>query len=479
MLFNSFEFAIFLPIVFFLYWFASFNNLKIQNLILLLSSYFFYGWWDWRFLILLAFSSFSNYIIGIAINKSSNKANRKFLLSTSILLNIGLLTFFKYINFFVQNFQTAFKFMGQPVTDPIVIDLILPVGISFYTFQALSYSIDIYRGKIQPTKDIVAFFVFVCFFPQLVAGPIERAAHLLPQFHQNKTFIYGHATDGLRQILWGLFTKIVIADTCAIYVNNIFANYHIYSGSTLLIGAMLFAFQIYGDFSGYSDIAIGTSRLFGYNLKRNFTFPYFSCDIVRFWNRWHISLSSWFRDYVYIPLGGSRCSNVLIVRNIFIVFIVSGFWHGANWTFIAWGTLHAIYYLTFQMLIKNTKNIETVDKLQYLPSITECFQMGVTFFFVSIAWIFFRSETISKAIAYIAKIFSLSLFSEAEVFPKRIILLIILFVLVEWIQRRRQFVLDLSKTQMPIWSRWGIYYFILFMIWQLGAKQQEFIYFQF
>jgi len=306
MFFNSVEFAIFLPIVFCLNWFVVGKNLRIQNALLLLASYFFYGWWDWRFLSLIAFSSLVDYFVGIGLGRTNNRAKRKLLLLTSIFVNIGFLAFFKYFNFFAENFYKAFTFLGQPISDLILLNIILPVGISFYTFQTLSYSIDTYRRKLEPTKDIIAFFAFVSFFPQLVAGLIERATNLLPQFYTNRVFKYDEATDGMRQILWGLFKKIVIADNCAIYANDIFSNYGNYSGSTLLLGAVFFAFQIYGDFSGYSDIAIGTSRLFGFNLMRNFAFPYFSRDIAEFWRRWHISLSTWFRDYIYIPLGGSR-----------------------------------------------------------------------------------------------------------------------------------------------------------------------------
>jgi len=306
MFFNSVEFAIFLPIVFCLYWFVVGKNLRIQNALLLLASYFFYGWWDWRFLSLIAFSSLVDYFVGIGLGRTNNRAKRKLLLLTSIFVNIGFLAFFKYFNFFAENFYKAFTFLGQPISDLILLNIILPVGISFYTFQTLSYSIDTYRRKLEPTKDIIAFFAFVSFFPQLVAGLIERATNLLLQFYTNRVFKYDEATDGMRQILWGLFKKIVIADNCAIYANDIFSNYGNYSGSTLLLGAVFFAFQIYGDFSGYSDIAIGTSRLFGFNLMRNFAFPYFSRDIAEFWRRWHISLSTWFRDYIYIPLGGSR-----------------------------------------------------------------------------------------------------------------------------------------------------------------------------
>jgi len=325
MLFNSIEFAIFLPIVFILYWFVTNRDLRVQNLLLLVASYVFYGWWDYRFLSLIVFSSIVDYSIGLQMSKTDAQNKRKLLLFASLCVNLGLLGFFKYYNFFIDSFVDAFTFFGHSI-NPDRLNIILPVGISFYTFQTLSYTIDVYKRKLEPTKDILSFFAFVSFFPQLVAGPIERATNL----------------DGMRQILWGLFKKVAIADNCAVFVNLIFANSADHSGSTLFIGAILFAFQIYCDFSGYSDIAIGTARLFGFNLMKNFAFPYFSRDIAEFWRRWHISLSTWFRDYLYIPLGGSRGSNYVKIRNTFIIFIVSGFWHGANWTFIVWGFLNAL-----------------------------------------------------------------------------------------------------------------------------------------
>ena len=351
MLFNSIDFAIFLPIVFLLYWFVANKNLKFQNILLLVASYVFYGWWDWRFLSLIIFSSFIDYFVGISLSKTENSQKRKILLWMSILVNIGFLGFFKYFNFFSQSFADAFTLLGSHM-EPSRLNIILPVGISFYTFQTLSYSIDVYRRKLEPTKDIIAFFSFVSFFPQLVAGPIERATNLLPQFYKKRKFDYGKAVDGMRQILWGLFKKVVIADNAAEYANEIFNNYEDYSGSTLFLGAVFFAFQIYGDFSGYSDIAIGTSRLFGFNLKQNFAFPYFSRDIAEFWRRWHISLSTWFRDYVYIPLGGSRGGTWMKIRNTFIIFLVSGFWHGANWTFISLGIFKCIIFFTITVIKK-------------------------------------------------------------------------------------------------------------------------------
>jgi len=479
MLFNSVEFLIFLPIVFSLYWLINGKNVKAQNTLLVISSYFFYGWWDWRFLALIAFSSLVDYFVGIGLGRVEDTKKRKLLLFASIAVNIGFLVFFKYFNFFAESFQEAFTFLGNPISDPILINIVLPVGISFYTFQTLSYSIDLYRRKLQPTKDIISLFAFVSFFPQLVAGPIERATNLLPQFHKQRVFNYDQAADGMRQILWGLFKKVVIADNCAIYATDIFSNYSDHSGSTLLLGAIFFAFQIYCDFSGYSDIAIGTARLFGFNLMRNFAFPYFSRDIAEFWRRWHISLSTWFRDYVYIPLGGSRGGTWLNIRNVFIIFIVSGFWHGANWTFIAWGALNAIYFLPMMLLNRNRVHTNTVAENAIFPSIKEIIQMGTTFFFTVIAWVFFRSETVTDAFLYLSEMLSLSLFTYPEIFPKKIILLVAIFVVIEWVQRNKQHALQIEKMNHPMILRWGLYYGIIFSVLLFGGKQQEFIYFQF
>src|SRR5690554_2496880 len=324
MLFNSIDFAIFLPIVFLMYWFVTNKNLKLQNFLIVVASYVFYGWWDWRFLSLIVFSTLIDYLVGVALSKQENQAKRKALLWTSIIVNLTFLGFFKYYNFFLDNFVTAFSFFGTEI-NANSLNIILPVGISFYTFQTLSYSIDVYKRKLEPTKDFIAFSAFVSFFPQLAAGPIERATHFLPQFYKKRTFDYSKAVDGMRQILWGLFKKIVIANNCAEYANLIFNNSADYSGSTLVLGALFFTFQIYGDFSGYPDIAIGTARLFGFDLMRNFNYPYFARDIAEFWRRWHISLSTWFRDYLYIPIGGSRGGIGMKIRNTFVIFIVSGF----------------------------------------------------------------------------------------------------------------------------------------------------------
>lgn len=478
MLFNSIEFALFLPIVFILYWFLSNRNLKLQNTLLLLSSYFFYGWWDWRFLILIVFSSFVDYFIGLQLSKTDNQEKRKLLLIISVVINLGFLGFFKYYNFFAQSFSEAFTLFGSHF-ETSRLNIILPVGISFYTFQTLSYTIDVYRKKLEPSRDIISFFTFVSFFPQLVAGPIERATHLLPQFYKKRHFKYENAVNGLRQILWGLFKKIVIADNCATHANEIFNNYSDYNGSTLIVGALFFAIQIYGDFSGYSDIAIGTSRLFGFDLMKNFAFPYFSRDIAEFWRRWHISLSTWFRDYLYIPLGGSKGGTKMKIRNTFIIFIVSGFWHGANWTFIIWGFLNALYFLPLLLSNKNRVNLNEVAAESFFPSIKEFFQIIFTFSLTVFAWIFFRSDTVGDALAFIKRIFSKTVLSIPEIRPLDLMVLIFFFTILEWLGRKNEFCIE----KFPNWfykpMRWSFYLILILCIIVFQGKQETFIYFQF
>src|SRR5690554_1864011 len=477
MLFNSIDFAIFLPIVFTLYWLLR-SRLSAQNLLIAVSSYVFYGWWDWRFLMLILFSTLVDYFVGLYMAKTEVPKHQKYLLWTSLFVNLGLLGFFKYYNFFLDNFVDAFSFFGHALNFR-GLDIVLPVGISFYTFQTLSYSIDVYRRKLEPTKDFVSFAAFVSFFPQLVAGPIERATHLLPQFYTKRKFNYQLAVAGMRQILWGLFKKMVIADNCARYANDIFNNYSEYNGSTLLLGAVFFAFQIYGDFSGYSDIAIGTSRLFGFDLMKNFAYPYFSRDIAEFWRRWHISLSTWFRDYVYIPLGGSRGSQGNQIRNVFIIFIVSGFWHGANWTFIVWGALNALYFLPVLLRKKNRVYTGDIAPGRFLPSLREFGGMLLTFFLTLIAWVFFRAETVSHAFHYLENMFSSSLFSFPQIAPLDILVLIGLFLLVEWQGRSEAFALSNLDKKVPALGRYAIYYGILICLFYFSGEPQAFIYFQF
>lgn len=482
MLFNSLDFAIFLPIVFFLYWFILKKNIRLQNLLIVLASYVFYGWWDWRFLSLIVFSTVVDYTIGIKLGTEQKALNRKVLLWISIAVNLGFLGFFKYYNFFIDNFTEAFSFFGQGVNINSL-NIILPVGISFYTFQTLSYSIDVYRKKMKPTTDFIAFSAFVSFFPQLVAGPIERAKHLLPQFIKERTFNYHKAVDGMRQILWGLFKKVVIADNAAQFANLIFNNSTDYSGSTLLLGAIFFTFQIYGDFSGYSDIAIGTSRLLGFDLMRNFDFPYFSRNIAEFWRRWHISLSTWFRDYLYIPLGGSRGSTWMKIRNTFIIFLVSGLWHGSNWTFIVWGALNAIYFLPLLLTNKNRAYLGAIAENTTFPTAHEFAMMLGTFALTVLAWIFFRAESVGHALSIISEIFSSSLFTLPSFEGKKAafttLLFIAAFLIFEWNGRKEEYAIaSLGLTwKRPV--RYAFYYSIMFALVWFRGQQQEFIYFQF
>lgn len=499
MLFNSLEFALFLPIVFLIYWaigYAHINDqlkLRLQNAFVVIASYVFYGWWDWRFLLLIAFTSFCSWGSGLLINPSRppHEGRRlftpKFWMIANIILNLGILAIFKYYDFFVREFGQLFGVS----TDSLLLRIILPVGISFYTFQALSYSIDVYRKKIEPTRDIVAFFAYVAFFPQLVAGPIERATNLLPQFQTNRKFSYDQAVDGMRQILWGLFKKIVVADNCATYVDQVWATYDTQTGSTLLLAAILFTFQIYGDFSGYSDIAIGTAKLFGIRLMRNFNNPYFSRDIAEFWRRWHISLTTWFRDYVYIPLGGSRpeipahiqnpdrYKKLIIIRNTFVIFLLSGFWHGANWTFMAWGAYHALLFLPLILLGQNRKYTNQVAEGRILPTWKECGQILCTFMLVVIGWIIFRAPSISGTWEYICSIGNTSLFAFPMIISglKRTLFFIVIMLIVEWFDRNEEHGFALSI--LPQWVRIITIYILILCMLEFAGNSQSFIYFQF
>ncbi len=479
MLFHTLDFAVFLPTVFLLYWFATQGDRKTQNVLLVCASYIFYGWWDWRFLSLMLLSTLVDYSVARALSSQKGIIIRKGLLGTSILVNLGVLGLFKYHGFFIGEFSQGFSFMGQEIKAGSL-NIILPLGISFYTLQTLGYSIDVYRRKVEPASDFVAFSAFVAFFPQLVAGPIERANNLLPQFYGERRFDNGKAVDGLRQMLWGLFKKVVIADNCAPYVNMIFANPSEYSGSTLVMGAVLFAVQIYCDFSGYSDIAIGTSRLFGFELKRNFAFPYFSRDIAEFWRRWHISLSTWFRDYLYIPLGGSRTGRLTTLRNTLLIFIVSGVWHGANWTFVAWGLLHALFFLPLVLLNKNRVHLGIVGEGRWFPTLSDLVKIGVTFALTVMAWIFFRAESINHALSYFSGIFSVSLFSFPDFIPKTVILFSVFFLAIEWLGRGQQYAIEILTINSGRPIRWGVYLgLVLTIFFFYPSNPQEFIYFQF
>ncbi len=478
MLFNSIGFAIFLPIVFLLYWFVCNKKLQTQNVLLLVSSYFFYACWDYRFLFLLMFSTLLDYYTGLKMQDASSAGKKKFWFWLSILVNVGFLGVFKYYNFFADSFAELLSHAGLKI-NVWTIKVILPVGISFYTFHGLSYVIDIYKNRIKPERNFVDYAVFVSFFPLLVAGPIERATHLLPQVKQKRVFDYTKAVDGMRQILWGLFKKIVIADNCAELANTIFNHHADYNGSTLVMGALFFTFQIYCDFSGYSDIALGTARLFGIELLRNFAFPYFSRDIAEFWRRWHISLSTWFRDYLYIPLGGSKGGTWMKVRNTFIIFLVSGFWHGANWTFIVWGGLNALYFLPLLLSNKNRNNLDIVARGKMLPTAGEFFSILLTFSLTVFAWIFFRSGSVTEAFQYIGGIFSTSLFAAPQVYSVAILALIGIFLLLEWQGREHQYAIAAFALRWPPVARWALYYCMVFAIYVYSGKGQQFIYFQF
>lgn len=480
MLFNSIEYIVFLPIVFAVYWLLR-NHLKLQNLFVVVASYVFYGWWDWRFLLLIAFTSLCSYASGLLTQKSQITNDQspiaKLWLWLNIVINLGILAVFKYYDFFVSEFGALFGIS----TESLLFRVILPVGISFYTFQALSYSIDVYRGNIKPTKDIIAFFAFISFFPQLVAGPIERATNLLPQFLQKRKFSYDQAVDGMRQILWGLFKKIVVADNCAMYVDQVWATYDTQSGSTLMLAAILFTFQIYGDFSGYSDIAIGTAKLFGIKLMRNFNNPYFSRDIAEFWRRWHISLTTWFRDYVYIPLGGSRpnvvysvwCTvegkkKLIVVRNVMIVFLICGLWHGANWTYLVWGLYNVLLFLPLILLGKSKRYKDAPLVWKQLP------QMLITFVLVTIGWIIFRAPSLTEAWGYVCAMTNLS--GAAPSLPLTqwigIIFGLLTMIAFEWFSR--------NSDQAPVPHKWWIYYILIAAIWWYAPSfSTDFIYFQF
>ena len=484
MLFNSFEYLIFLPIVFLLYWFVfdyamrgCKRQLLWQNLLIVVASYIFYGWWDWRFLVLIAITTVLSFLSGLGIEKAPTQRGKKAIMIANLVANLGILGVYKYYDFFATQFAQLFGIQS----DFLLLHLILPVGISFYTFQALSYSIDVYRKQIEPTHDIVSFTAFLSFFPQLVAGPIERATNLLPQFQRKRTFDYAQAVDGMRQILWGLFKKIVVADNCATYVDTVFADISSQSGSTLLLAAVLFTFQIYGDFSGYSDIAIGTAKLFGIKLMRNFNVPYFSRDIAEFWRRWHISLTTWFRDYVYIPLGGSRpnipeairqkgdkasearYAKAIAIRNTFVIFLLSGLWHGANWTFVLWGAYHALLFVPLLLMGKNRRYREDDQTWRDIP------RMLLTFVLVVIGWILFRSPDMGSCIDYLAGICHSSILSlpfvENALHLGMTGIAILVMLGMEW------------RKQLP--NRWWMYFALTLAIWWFAGQDMEFIYFQF
>lgn len=482
MLFNSLSYAIFLPVIFIVYWFVAGRNFRLQNALLVLASYYFYCCWDWRFGFLLAFSTVLDYYSGILIANSTTQIHKKTWLFISVGINLGFLCFFKYYNFFIESFAQMIEGAGFRANYS-TLNIIMPVGISFYTFHGLSYVFDIYKERIKPTTNIINYTLFVSFFPLLVAGPIERATHLLPQIEKPRDFNYAQAVNGIKQMIWGFFKKLVIADNCAEFADMIFNNSSSQPGSALALGAILFAFQIYGDFSGYTDIAIGTARLLGFELIKNFNYPYFSRDIAEFWRRWHISLSTWFKDYLYIPLGGSRGSTLKTVRNTFIIFIVSGFWHGANWTFIIWGFLHAVCFLPILLAKKNRHNMDIVAHGKIFPTLKEFSGMLLTFAIVTLCWIFFRADNVAQAVSIIGEIVSPSLFLVPAVLSSKVILtlaLIGIFLIVEWMGREHDYAIEHLGITWGKPLRYAAFYIIIFSIMYFGNfNENQFIYFQF
>ena len=491
MLFNSLEFLVFLPIVFVLYWFV-FQKREWQNLLIVIASYVFYGWWDWRFLFLIAFTSVCSYYSGLLIeyyrgreNEEGGMRRQRLVCASNLILNFLILGVFKYYNFFADSLAQLVWSLFHYQLDWVTLNVILPVGISFYTFQALSYTIDVYRKDVPVTKNIIEFCAFISFFPQLVAGPIERAKNLLPQFQHDRHFDYVQAVDGCRQMLWGFFKKVVIADSCASDLNPLWDSYADYSGVSLWLLALLFTFQIYCDFSGYSDIAIGCSRLFGIRLLSNFNYPYLSRSIPEFWRRWHISLMTWFRDYVYIPLGGSRCAQWKVIRNTFIVFGVSGLWHGANWTFVVWGLYHGTLIVLYKLLHVNTKDKDILAAGRRLPSLKELSRVVVTFGLAVVGWVIFRAENISQAWDFVSRMF-LTAFDD---FHPRLgsistFMAILLLIVVEYLQRDKVHVLQFSSGNRLFRyavARWTVYLAMLVAIFYFyfNTVSQEFIYFQF
>lgn len=482
MLFNSLEFFLFLPIVFVLYWFV-FRGRSWQNLLVVVASYIFYGWWDWRFLILIAITSFSSFASGLLLEHYESKRRIQQVVSTgNILVNLSILFFFKYFNFFTDSLNVLLVSLFGYQMDNVTLNIVLPVGISFYTFQALSYSIDVYQKKIPATHDVVEFFAYISFFPQLVAGPIERATNLLPQFQSERQFDYAKAVDGLRQMLWGFLKKLVVADNCASVVNQWWNHYHELPSFSLFLLGVLFTFQIYCDFSGYSDIAIGCARLFGFNLMQNFKFPYFSRSVPEFWRRWHISLTTWFRDYIYFPLGGSHCEKWKIIRNVYIVWAISGLWHGANWTFVCWGLFHASLLAIYNIFSINTKQKNVVAYGRQLPNLKELLQLSLTFFLTVIGWIIFRAESMTQAFEFFNAMLRNKFFDASSIFGMKCLALGLVLLLIEWLQRNRQHALQFDNGH-PLLRykmvRWGLYYFIILICYAFAGSSQTFIYFQF
>ena len=493
MLFNSIEFAIFLPIVFLLYWFVTNRNLKTQNVLLLIVSYIFYGWWDWCFLFLLALLSFANYFIGIEIENNETNRKGKTWFITGLITNLGVLGVFKYYNFFINDFIHIISLVGYDLPRSTT-KIILPVGISFYIFLSLSYIIDIYKNNLKANRNIVEVLLTLSFFPIILAGPIQRPSSLLPQIAKKREFNYNQAVDGLKQILWGLFAKVVIADRLAQNVDDIFSNYSKCSGSTLLLGAILFTIQIYADFSGYSNMAIGIAKLLGFSLMQNFSYPYFSRDITEFWKKWHISLTTWFRDYLFLPISFAiswriKSKKVLLIRSDFFIYIIAiiitwfliGVWHGANFTFIIWGMIHGLYLVIYRLQIKPRKLIFRKLGISNKKLFIIVIETLITLSIVIIAWVFFRANSIKEAFKYLNGIFSKSLFTFPSIMLKRTLLLVCIFFIIEWFGRENPYAIAKLGIKWKRSLRWAAYLAIAIAVelLLLAGKEQQFIYFRF
>ncbi len=488
MLFNSLQFMIFFPIVVILYFMISY---KYRWILLLMASYYFYMSWNPKYMILILTSTLITYLSGISIGNTNDKQKKKLYLILSLISNLGILFIFKYYNFSVDSINSILEVLNIKMGIPNL-KLLLPVGISFYTFQALSYSMDVYRDKIKPEKHFGIYALYISFFPQLVAGPIERSEHLLPQFKEKFQFDYNRVTDGMKLMLWGFFKKVVVADRLSIIVNNVYNNVHEYTGINLVIATIFFGIQIYCDFSAYSDIAIGAAQIMGYDLMDNFKRPYYSKSIAEFWRRWHISLSTWFKDYLYIPLGGNRVSKTRHYFNLFITFVVSGIWHGASWTFVIWGALHGFYLIFAQITLTFRENIIEKIGLNKFPKIKKYFQVGIVFILVNFAWIFFRANNLNDAIYVINNIFAgysdlLSLSGMKEVLKQLgvgkfdlLISLFSIFILEAFHLIQRHGSIRHMLRQKPVWFRWAVYYLLTMYILLFGEYgSSQFIYFQF
>lgn len=483
MLFHSIEFFVFLPIVFLLYWRVLRTSRRGQNVLIVVASYVFYAWWDYRFLLLIAALTALSYAAGrLLLRYDERPAVRRWICGGNIVAALSALVYFKYCNFFGESFAALLHPFGIEATWT-TLNIVLPVGISFYTFQALSYTIDVYRRRIDATDDIISFFAFVAFFPQLMAGPIERAANILPQFAANRAFRYSEAADGMRQMLWGMFKKVVVADNCATIVDAIWATHTAASGFSLFMGAALYSLQLYADFSGYSDIAIGTARLFGIRLMANFRFPLFSRDQAEFWRRWHASLNTWFRDYIYIPLGGSRGPRWLTARNVAIVFLISGLWHGARINFLVWGAYHAILFLPLVITGRNRLHRGPVAEGRLLPSPGEAARIIATFLLFTAGLVIFRAHSLPQAVAYFGGIFSPTILDVELARYLKALPFALIMLAAEWLQRDKEHALQVpisGKGPMNVTAiRWTVYIVVALMTLVFAVEEAEYVYFQF